>query len=319
MSLFTTSRRALLGLIAALPVFRSAAAVAPDTFTLVPGGIDGQSWRFRLEQKIVRNGAVGLHATTDVTLSVLARTDGGWLVRWTPVGGQLLATDPRVRPMMEAIRALWDGVPVDIALDAGGRVAGLADPGAVRALAGATLERLAGTLEADPAQAPVAAQVRAAMGPLLLDSPLLAQSLLKEPMILLGAMGHAFRVGEPLEVRANIPSPLGAGEFPVLGRYAVRGIDRRSGHADIGWLMVIDRANAARLLAPQLRDTLARGGMAVTDELLAETLAALDFDDRGDYLVDTATAWPVRVRHERRVSAQGASRVDQVTLTRLQD
>lgn len=41
--------------------------------------------------------------------------------------------------------------------------------------------------------------------------------------------------------------------------------------------------------------------------------------DRADFIVDTASAWPVRVSHVRRVSAAGRSRVDCIELTRLAD
>lgn len=43
----------------------------------------------------------------------------------------------------------------------------------------------------------------------------------------------------------------------------------------------------------------------------------MEFDDRGDFIVDTATAWPVKVRHLRRFSSTHGSRVDTVELTRL--
>jgi hypothetical protein len=92
---------------------------------------------------------------------------------------------------------------------------------------------------------------------------MLSQSLIKEPAILLGAMGHDYRIGEPLEVRTRIASPFGSGEIPVLGRYQVRGIASREPRADIGWLMVIDRATAARALGAEIGE-LVRGAGAAT-------------------------------------------------------
>ena len=49
----------------------------------------------------------------------------------------------------------------------------------------------------------------------------------------------------------------------------------------------------------------------------ADVAATLDFDDRADFIVDTATAWPVNVRHVRRISSGQSSRIDTVELTRL--
>jgi hypothetical protein len=216
--------------------------------------------------------------------------------------------------MLEVLQALWDGVAIDLFLDEGGRVAGLADPAAVRALGETSLDRLVALLVADPARAPMVHALRAAMQPTLADEGMLAKSLLKEPAILLGAMGHDYRVGAPLEVHTSIPSPMGSGELPIFGRYQVRGIASRSSRADIGWLMVIDRASAARTLGAEIRSLVPE---PIVEPAAADIAATLDFDDRGDFIVDTSTAWPVSVRHVRRVSSDQGSRVDTVELTRL--
>jgi hypothetical protein len=55
----------------------------------------------------------------------------------------------------------------------------------------------------------------------------------------------------------------------------------------------------------------------IAGSTVADIAATLDFDDRGDFIVDTATAWPVSVRHLRRISSGEGSRVDTVELTRL--
>jgi hypothetical protein len=328
MTAFKTTRRTLLTLIGSLSVFRAARSGSPETFTLVPHLAQGQVLRYRLESKSVRNGVVGHCFRSTVTLEIRDRIAGGWLARWTSSGGELLEADPRMRPMLEALQALWDGAAIDLVLDDGGHVAGLGDPSAVRALGAESLDRLVVLLLADPARAPMAGPLRAAMQPTLDDGALLAQSLLKEPGILLGAMGRDYRVGEPLEVRTRIPSPMGSGEIPILGRFQVRGISSRDSRADIGWLMVIDRTSAAPILGAEILDVVRRvesaqptsadeQSGAVSESTVANAMATLDFDDRGDFIVDTATAWPVSVRHIRRVSAAEGSRTDTVELIRL--
>jgi hypothetical protein len=328
MTVFSSTRRTLLTLIGGLSVFRAARSDAADTFTLVPKLAPGQMQRYRQNLQLVRNGMIGHRSQSTVTLEIRERIAGGWLARWTSSGSQLVEADPRVRPMLEVLQALWDGVAIDLLLDEGGRVAGLADPAAVRALGEMSLDRLAALLSADPARAPVAPVLRAAMQPTFADGGMLSQSLLKEPAILLGAMGHDYRVGAPLEVRTRISSPMGSGEIPILGRYQVRGISARDSQADIGWLMVIDRASAARILGAEMLDVVRRveaampapaGGQPepIAGSTVADVAATLDFDDRGDFIIDTATAWPVSVRHLRRISSGGGSRVDTVELTRL--
>ncbi len=328
MTAFHTTRRTLLQLIGSLPVFRAVQGRSASTFTLVPAFAPGQVMHYRLESHVVRNGAVGHRSRSTVTLEIVDRFADGWLVRWTSSEGVLLDADPRLRPLLEAVQGLWEGVAIDLLLDAGGRVQGLADPAAVRALGETCLDRLVALLAADPQRAPLAAPLRAALAPTLNDGGMLAQSLVKEPAILLGAMGHDYRVGEPLEVRTRIASPLGSGEIPVLGRYQVRGIAAREPRADIGWLMVIDRATAARTLGAEIGELVRGTGMArtaatgspqeaIADAEVSEVLATLDFDDRADFIVDTSSALPVRVSHVRRISAGAGSRVESVELTRL--
>jgi len=328
MTAFQTTRRTLLQLIGSLPVFRAVQGRATSSFTLVPAFAPGQVMRYRLESNVVRNGALGHRSRSTVTLEIVDRRADGWLARWTSSDGELVDADPRMRPMLAAVQGLWDGVAIDLLLDAGGRVEGLADPAAVRALGETCLDRLVALLAADPQRAPMAAPLRAALAPTLDDGGMLSQSLIKEPAILLGAMGHDYRIGEPLEVRTRIASPLGSGEIPVLGRYQVRGIASRELRADIGGLMVIDRATAARTLGAEIAELVRGAGAATTavagnpqapisDAEVSDLLATLDFDDRADFIVDTSNAWPVRVSHVRRVSAGAWSRVDSVELTRL--
>lgn len=325
-TMFQTTRRSLLSLIAGLPIFRSARADVPDTFSLVPGDTDGLVMRYRQDLRHVRNGALGHHSRAVVSLEILLREDDVWVARWTTERSELVDADPRMRPMLQALQSMWEGVPVDLALDGDGQVLGLADPDKMRALATASMDRMIAMLTADPARAPLAPAIRAAMQPVLGSDAYLAGSLTKEPAILLGAMGRAFRVGEPLELRSTLPSPFGTDEIPVLGRFNVRGIDAERQRAELGWMMVIDRPRMARSVAAGVQDIATRIAAAAphADASAASAASALegaelDFDDRAEFVVDTATAWPVRVGHVRRVSSGPASREDTIELVRLDD
>ena len=130
MTVFKTTRRTLLTLIVGLSVFRAARSGSPETFTLVPQLAQGQVLRYRQELQLVRNGVVGYRSRSTVTLEICDRMAGGWLARWTSSGGELVEADPRVRPMLEVVQALWDDVAIDLVLDEGGHVTGLADPAA---------------------------------------------------------------------------------------------------------------------------------------------------------------------------------------------
>ncbi len=328
MTAFKTTRRALLGLIGGLSVFRAARSGAQDTFTLVPELAPGQMLSYRQELHLVRDGVIAHRSRSTVTLEIRDRSACGWLARWTSSGGELLEADPRLRPALEIMQAIWDGVAIDLLLDDGGRVAGLADQAAVRALGAESLDRLVPLMVSNPAHAPIAHTLRSALRPILADGGALTQSLLKEPAILLGAMGHDYRVGEPLDVRTRVRSPMSSGEVPVLGRYQVRGISSREGRADIGWLMVIDRASAALNIGTEILDFVRHMEAArpatsgeppppITAASITDYTRTLDLEDSADFIVDTRTGWPVSARHVRRVSAGSSSRIDTVELTRL--
>lgn len=328
MILFKTTRRTLLKLIGGLAAFRGARSGTVDSFTLIPALGTGQLLKYRQDLKLMRDGVIGHRSRSVVTLEIRERIAEGWLASWTTSGSVVVESDPRVRPILEAMHALWDGIPIDLVLDEGGRVTGLADFAAVRENGVKSLDSLVAMWVADPALASVAEPLRAAMQATLVDDGMLAQSLLKEPAILLGAMGQDYGVGEPLEVRTRIPSPIGSGEVPVLGRYQVRGISTQEPRADIGWLMVLDRASMARTLGFEVLGVVRQFETAksastgeeqepVAESVITDIAATIDFDDRGDFIVDTATAWPVSVCHVRRVSAGASSRVDTVELTRL--
>ncbi len=328
MTAFKTTRRALLGLIGGLSVFRASRSGAQDTFTLVPALAPGQMLSYRQDLRLVRDGVIGHCSRSTVTLEIRERIVGGWLARWTSSGGELLEADPRLRPALEVMQAMWDGVAIDLLLDDCGRVDGLADQAAVQVRGAESLDRLVPLVVSNPAHAPIAHTLRSALQPLLADGGALTQSLLKEPAILLGAMGHDYRVGEPLDVRTRVRSPMSSGEVPVLGRYQVRGISSREGRADIGWLMVIDRASAALNIGTEILDFVRHMEAArpatsgeptppITAASITDYTRTLDLDDSADFIVDTTTGWPVSARHVRRVSAGSSSRIDTVELTRL--
>jgi hypothetical protein len=92
--------------------------------------------------------------------------------------------------------------------------------------------------------------------------------------------------------------------------------------------MVIDRPVAARTVGGEVVDVARRAeaempasegqqAQPVDASRVQDALASLDFDDLGDFIVDTTTSWPVSVRHVRRVSTAGGSQVNTVQLTRL--
>jgi hypothetical protein len=207
-------------------------------------------------------------------------------------------------------------------------VIGLADVAVERARLAASLDQPMPLLAPASAPAPLASFIRAAVRPYFDSEAYITQALLKEPTILMGAMGRDFRVAEPLMVPGRVPSPLGTGEIPTLGRFAVRAVDTARSQAELGWLMAVDRSRLTAQIAAELgllraplaelaRHTALPGAGERAGQALAAAASQLDFDDSGDFVIDSTSAWPVQVRHRRRIVSGETSRFDATTFTRI--
>jgi hypothetical protein len=120
-----------------------------------------------------------------------------------------------------------------------------------------------------------------------------------------------------LEVRTTLSSPLGGGQVPVIGRFAVRRVEPRRHRAELGWLMASDRRVAADASEAALEELRADMALEPPDGMqLPETL---DLDDRADFVVDTRSAWPLSVHFTRRLSTGGQQRLDTVHIASLGD
>ena len=149
----------------------------------------------------------------------------------------------------------------------------------------------------------------------------MALAALKEPMLLLGAMGRRFGADEPVEFRTALASPLGGEPIAAIARFSIRGVQPRTQRAELGWLMVSDpvatndavrdvAGHAARIAEA------AAGKDTATRQAALAAMPAITLEERGDFVVDTATAWPVRVTHARTVRAGAMAQVDETSFSR---
>jgi hypothetical protein len=96
-----------------------------------------------------------------------------------------------------------------------------------------------------------------------------------------------------------LQNPFTGPDVPAIARFSVRGVDKRRHQAELGWLMASDPAALT-----------AMGRSVVGD------VPALELDERGDYVVDTRTAWPVSATLTRKVVAGEQVQVDAMSFTR---
>jgi hypothetical protein len=327
-------RRGLLGLVLSLPIFGRVAAspdAAPDTaptFELVPRPVVGETLRYTFDSELVRDGVLAHRLRRPLRVEVVRTDDASTTIHLTFGPTTILAADPRFRPMLEAVVDLMQDLPAVIRLDASGRVDALENVEAMRLVCHQVIDRVLATIDADPARPGFAAALAPMLRGSVATDAMVAASVLKEPSILFGAMGRRYGLGDaPAEVRTEIVSPLGEGVIPVIGRFAVRGVDARRGRAELGWLMASDARAVARAaesaagtLAPALQAAAqaqaAREGRTPPAAEAVALPARIDLDERADFQVDTRTAWPVSVRWTRRIGAGDRGRVDTNTFTR---
>ena len=307
-------RRGLLGLIAALPIFGRCADAGPPSFELVPALQTGQQWHFAFERKVVRGGAVMQWYRAPLRVRVLETDAAGALLEWVEGQQTIIDADPQRRPLMEIALAALRDVPLRVRVDACGRVESLVNIAEVRGLCLALMDAAAAGLAADPAKAPMIAAVLPALKAVFGTDAMVSAASLREPAILLGAMGRRYGAPEPVEFRTGLPNPMGGEPLPAIARFSIRSVSPRSRRAELGWLMVSDPV-ATQAMARAGIDQAARAIAAATLVKPNIDVPALSLEERGDFVVDTATAWPVRVTHQRTVRAGTLAEVDQASFS----
>lgn len=308
-------RRGLLGLIASLPIFGRSADAGPTSFELVPALQAGQHWTFAFERKVARDGAVLHWYRSTLRLRVLDASADGATLEWIEGGQVVVDAHPQRRPLLELGLAAMRDVQLVVGLDAAGRVNALLNADAVRTASLGMLDAAAAHLGASPETAPMIAAMLPAMKAALATNAMVTASALKEPMLLLGAMGRRFGADEPVEFRTTLVNPLGGEALDAIARFRIHDVDPRAAQATLGWLMVSDPVATDAASRANVRRGAAIAGTAdapATTETIA-ALPAITLEERGDHVVDTASAWPVRVTHARTLRAGPIAQVEETS------
>lgn len=307
-------RRGLLGLIAGLPIFGRCADAGPPSFALVPALQAGQAWRFAFERKVVRGDAVQQWYRAPLQVRVLEADADGALLEWQEGAQTIVDADPQRRPLLEIGLAALRDVPLRLRVDASGRVQSLVNVAPVRAQCLALMDAAAARLAADPAQTPLIAALFPAIKAAFGTAAMVSAASLREPAILLGAMGRRYGAPEPVEFSTSLANPLGGEPVPAIARFSIRAVSPRRGRAELGWLMVSDPV-ATQAMARAGVEQAARAIAAATYVKPSITVPQMSIEERGEFVVDTATAWPVRVSHQRTVRAGTLAEVDEASFS----
>jgi hypothetical protein len=314
-------RRGLLGLVAGLPIFGRCADPGPPSFQLVPDLRPGQDWRFAFERKVLRDDVVMQWYRAPLHVRVLDSSADVALLEWAEGEQTIVDAHPQYRPLMALGLAAARDVPLQILVEASGRIRALANPAEVRARCLSVVEATAALWRASASTAPLADALLPGLRAAYRTDAMVGASALREATILLGAMGRRFGAGEPVEFRARLGHPTGGEPLEAIARFAIRAVQPRRKRAELGWLLVSDPLAtdaAARQAAGQAVD-IASAIAGKKDEDMAAALAAMPpvtLEERGDFVVDTGTAWPLQVVHTRTVRAGARTQVDRASFSR---
>ncbi len=308
-------RRTLLGLIASLPIFGRCADAGPPSFELIPALRAGQQWRFAFERQVTRGPEVMHWYRAPLHVRVLEADADGALLEWVEGAQTIVDAHPQRGALLALGLAATREVPLRLRVDAAGRVVAIANAAEVRGLCLGLMDAAAVQLGADPDTRDIVDTMLPAMKAAYASDEMVAVASLREPMILFGAMGRRFGADEPVEFRTALANPLGGAPLPAIARFAIRAVQPRAGRAELGWLMVSDPA-ATTAAAQAGVDTAARlVGDAIDDDPEHVVLPPVSLEERGDFVVDTASAWPARVTHARTVRVGAMAQVDSTSFT----
>jgi len=307
------SRRGLLGLLAALPIFNRFEAEGPPSFELVPQPVAGQQLRMVQRRRRTRRGVVEADVAVPVTIDVMeAGGSSGTIASWRAGAMTVREVSAERRASME-IAATTPSPPLVIQFDERGCVQSLLNPDEVREAYAAFIDRLGSSLPLQADQRVAAEQLLAGLKLVLDDERAAAAMSLREPQMLFSACGRRYGAGEPLQFDTLLQSPFAGPPIRAIARFSIRKVDRRRGEAELGWLMASNSDDATAMADASVRRLV---------QLLGDTAAPADMpkvelEERGDYRVDLRTAWPTSVKHVRRVVAGDVESVDVTSFERL--
>ena len=312
-------RRGLLGLILSLPIFSHSSEPGSPSFELVPQPRPGEEMRMDFERRTERNGAVLQWYRTPLHLQVAqVDPDGSILLHWTEGPATILAADPQRRPILETGLAVMHGVTLAVRLDARGQVRSLDNVAEVRHLCLEMIDRLSTSMAPHTASGPIVAAFLPALKAAFATEPVVAAASLREPHILLGAMGRRFDADEAVQFPTALDNPFGGPPIAAIAKFSIRRVQPRSHRAELGWLMVSDPVATTAAVRPALEGA-ATIAAAMSPDATAPAVPAappIDLQERGDFVVDTQSAWPISVSHTRRASVGPHLQVQTHTFTR---
>ncbi|MDX6688679.1 MAG: hypothetical protein QOG15_136 [Solirubrobacteraceae bacterium] len=281
------------------PTCTPAAGPAPATLKLAPQWAAGDTRKVTITKTREESGQPSTESGATAQLTVLRTGVQGSRLRWTS-NDAVLPADQLPSVAAARLKDVAKGFVVRYTTDAGGAYVAKQNVAQIHA----RLAKILDALAQDPASAAAVKSSRAVM----LSTPFIQTSVVKEIPELHGVYGLTLTEAKPLKLTRRIANPFGATALRADGTAEL--VQARN---DRGCAIVeLDVKPTAAELAKSLADTF---GAKATNVPQAARRAGLSVESSSRYTYDPATGWVVRVDVTQTVKINGKSGSDLTVIT----
>lgn len=248
---------------------------------------------------------------TPIDVEVMAKSDAGWVVRWTFGHTSVVEGAGKDKDYAEHMASLNEGMHLDVRLARNGAVDGLADPTALQRHYSRMLQEVEkGLLEKGMDTRLVAQMMKDATERVL--GPGFERSSLVEVELFHRCLSLPLVPGKRTEYEGELPNPFGGDPFPALGSYQLDPLDPAGKQASVHFTLGIDPLKTRELVLAWMTEVAKRRGKPApqsTDELPLKAL-----DESTNYKLDLGSALPSNVEFVRTTRVQTHKRIDRTFL-----
>jgi len=262
------------------------------------------------EDKLVKSSKT----VTPIDVEVLAKSESGWIVRWTYGHTSVIEGGGKDKDYAERMASLNEGMRLDVRLALAGVVDGLADPEGLKRHYSRTLQEVErGLLDKGMDKGIVAELMRGTTESVL--GPEFEHAALVEVELLHRCFTVPLVPGKKSTFEGELPNPLGGDPFPALGTYQLDPPDTAARQAAAHFTLAIDADKLRTLIQAWIDEEKKNGGKGAPKSL--DELPLKRLDETTAYVLDLQNALPRNVEHVRTTLIRKHKRIDRTFLRAL--
>ena len=248
---------------------------------------------------------------TPIDVEVLAKSEAGWVVRWTFGHTSVIEGAGKERDFAERMASLNEGMKLDVRLAPSGVVEGLADPEGLKRHYSRTLPEVERAL-LDQGMDPhvVADMMRDSTQRVL--GPDFEHSSLVEVELLHRCFTLPLVPGKKSSFEGELANPLFGDPFPAVGTCQVDAPDTAAGQVAVHLSLAIDPEKVRAAIQAWMEEERQRNGGPPSKDL--GDLPLKELDETTLYLLDLKNGLPRNVEHVRTTRILKHKRIDRTFL-----